>query len=223
MKRIAFLSIVMVLVLTACGGGSDETPVEVVGTEVVLNDRPEFEMPVQTQLMLGTFMLEGTVLEVTAEQAPELITLWKALQALSTSDTSAEAEIEAVINQIQDAMTSEQLAAIQEMDLTQESLRIMMEELDLQQGEGLTGADGEGRPEGFPEGGFPDGGFPGGGPGGGQGQGMGPGGQGFGENLNPEQLATMEALREERGGGLRNRANLFLIEPLIELLEGKMG
>lgn len=217
MKRIAFLSFMMVLVLTACGGGSEETPVEVVGTEVVLNDRPEFEMPVQTQLMLGTFMLEGTDLEVTAEQAPELITLWKALQALSTSDTSAEAEIEAVVNQIQDAMTSEQLAAIQEMDLTQESLRIMMEELDLQQGEGLTGADGEGRPEGFP-----DGGFPGGGPGGGQGQGMGPGGQGLGENLTPEQLATMEALREERGGGLRNRANLFLIEPLIDLLEGKM-
>jgi hypothetical protein len=223
MRQFILICVVMVLMLTACGGDATETPLEVVETEVKLNDRPEFEMPVQTQLMLGTFMLEGTEFEVVAEQAPELITLWKALQTLSTSDTTAEAEIEAVVNQIQDAMTSDQLTAIQEMDLTQESLRTLMGELDIQQGEGFTGADREGQPEGFPEGGFPGGGLPGGGLGGGQGQGMGPGGQGFGENLTPEQLATMEAMRAERGGGLRNRANLFLIEPLIELLEGKVG
>jgi hypothetical protein len=220
MKKTIFLSLVMVLILAACGGGAEETAVE---TDVVLIDRPEFEMPVQTQLMLGTFLLEETDLAITSVQAPELITLWKALQALSTSDTAAEVEIDAVVNQIQDAMTSEQRAAIQEMQLTQESLRTLMQDLDLQGGESFTGEDGEERPEGFPEGGFPGGGVPGSGPGGGPGQGMGPGGgQGFGENLTPDQMATMEAMRAERGGGLRNRASLFLIEPLIELLEGKI-
>ena len=119
-------------------------------------------------------------------------------------------------------MTSEQLTAIQGMELTQESMNTLMEELDLQQGAGFPGADGEGRPEGFPEGGFPGGGFPGGGvPGGRPGGGNGPGGEGFGEGLDPEQIATMESMREERGG-IRNRASLFLINPLIELLEGKV-
>ena len=56
MKIMTFLSIVMVFFLAACAGGSKETPMEVVETEVALSDRPEFEMPVQTQLMIGTFL-----------------------------------------------------------------------------------------------------------------------------------------------------------------------
>lgn len=217
MQKILFLGLVMLILVAACGGEVTETPTEVIETEVMLSERPEFEMPVQTQLMVGTFLLEETDFAIDPEQAPELITLWKGLQALSTSDATAEAEIEAVIQQIQDAMTSEQLSAIQEMELTQGSMAALIESLDLQVGDGVSGADGEGRPEGFPEGGFP-----GGGPGGGQGQGNGPGGQGFGENLSPEQIATMQALREERGGRLQNRVNLLLIEPLIDLLEGKI-
>lgn len=220
---VLFLSAVMVVLFAACGGNSQEMPTETEGIETIWTGRTSGNaMPVQTQLMIGTFMLEDTDLEVTAEQAPELITLWKALQALSTSDTAAEEEIDAVINQIQDSMTPEQLNTIQEMELTQESMTTLMDELDLQPGAGFPGADGEGiqgqeLPEGFPPGGFPEGGFPGGGFRGGQG----PGGQGLGEGLDPEQMATLEALREERGG-LRNRASLFLIKPLIQYLEEKV-
>jgi hypothetical protein len=218
-----FLGVGIVLLLAACGGGSEEAPTEVVDSETVLSGQfGETEMPVQMQLMIGTFMLEDTDLEVTAQQAPELITLWKALQALSTSDTTAEEEIDAVIRQIQDAMTPEQLNAIQEMELTPESIATLMEELDLQPGAGFTGADGErfqGQelPEGFPRGEFPPGRMPEGG----VFVGPGPGGQNFGEDLNPEQMATLEAMREERGG-FRNRVSLFLIDPLIQYLEGKM-
>jgi len=221
MKKLTvlFLSAVMVVLLTACGGGSEGIPTEIVETETLLTERTgEFAMAVQTQLMVGTFLLEDTDLEVTAEQAPELLTLWKALQSLSTSDTAAEQEIDAVIKQIQDAMTDEQLDAIQDMELAQESIATLMEELDLQPGAGVPGVDGEGRPERFPEGGFPGGGFPGGGQGG---QGGGPGSQGFSQDLSPEQIATLQAQREARGG-LQSRASLFLINPLIELLEGKV-
>jgi hypothetical protein len=225
MKKYSVLIIcaVVILLLVACGGGSEETLIEIAETETELTDQTgEFAMPVQTQLMIGIFLLEDTDLEVTAEQAPELITLWKALQALSTSDTSAEEEIDAVIQQIHDAMTLEQLQAIQEMELTQDSMATLMQGLDLQPGAGFPGTDGEGvqdqePSEGFPPDGFPEGGFPGGG----FRSGGGPGARGFGEGLDPEQMATLQAMREERGG-LRNRASLFLINPIIELLEGKL-
>jgi hypothetical protein len=225
MKKLAvlFLSVLIIVLLAACGGGSEGTLTEVVETETVLTDRTgENAMPVQTQLIIGTFMLEDTDLELTSEQASELLTLWKALQALSTSDTAAEEEIDAVIKQIQDAMTPEQLNAIQEMELTQENMTALVEEWDLQPGASFPGAEGEGfqgqePPEGFPPGGFPEGGFPGGGFRGGEGS----GGRGFGEGLDPEQMATLEAMREERGG-FGNRASLFLINPLIQYLEGKV-
>jgi hypothetical protein len=215
---ILFLSAVMIFLMAACGGDIEEIPTEVTDPEIQLREQfGENAMPVKMQLMIGTFMLEDTDLEVTAEQAPELITLWKAFQALSTSDTAAEEEIDAVIGQIQDTMTPEQLNAIQEMELTSASMATLMEELDLQSGESFPGSDGEGfqgqePPEGFPSGGFPGGGYRGG---------QGPRGQDFGEDLDPEQMATLEAMREERGG-FRSRTSLFLSEPLIQYLEGKM-
>lgn len=224
MKKIttSLLIIIMVFVLVACSGGSEEATPGTAETDTGLTEvTGENAMPIQTQLMLGTFLLEGTDLAVTSDQAPELLTLWKALQSLSTSDTAAEEEINAVIKQIQETLTPEQLDAIQDMELTQGNMATLMQELDLQPGEGFPGAgerfQGQDPPEGFPGGGFPGGGFPGGGVPGGEGR----GGQGFGEGLNPEQIATMQAMREERGG-LRNRVSLFLINPLLELLEGKI-
>ena len=69
-------------------------------------------------------------------------------------------------------------------------------------------------PAGFViEGGTP-GGFQGGGPGG--------GGQVFTQDLDPDQIATLQAERggQTPGGG---RAGLFLIDPLLEVLEAKVG
>jgi len=226
MKKIAvpFLCLLLVFGLVACGEGNNDLESQFTATaetdESSLSGDRTF--PIEMQLIVGTFQLEGTDLEVTADQASELLPLWKALQALSTSDTAAEEEIDAVIKQIQDVMTPEQLAAIQEMELTQDSMATLMEELDLEPGVGFPGGDREGfqgqePPEGFPPGGFLGGEFPGGGFRGGQGS----GGQGFGEGLDPEQMATLEAMREERGG-FRNRASLFLIDPLIQYLEGKV-
>jgi hypothetical protein len=250
-----FLCMIMVFGMAACGAGGNETQ-----SEATINgENGDNEMPLQTRLIIGTFKLEGTDLEVTAEQAPELLTLWKALQALSTSDTTASEEIDALLKQIQDAMTSEQMEAINAMDLAQGDMASIMEELNITQGEGFQGVDGEdfqfsegfaggGSPEGgpggeVPEGGNfggerPEGGFAGGGPGGGGDQGGGftggnPGGGGgqeggftgdggFGQDLDPEQLATLQAEQGGRAANMGNRASMFLINPLILLLEGKI-
>jgi hypothetical protein len=232
------------LILAACAApapGSETQTADGVGestfaASTVLAEDYEGAVPVMVQLLVGTLELEGTELAVTAEQAAELLPLWKAVRSLSGSDTAAEAEIEAVVDQIGSTLTDEQLRAIAEMQLTQEDLFGVIQELGVlpQSGELVTGAGGSlpggvfiapggGNP---PAGGAPGGGVPpaGGGPGGGfitEGPGGGPGGPdpgGLSTDLDPDQIATLEA-RRESGEGPGARMALFLIDPLIERLE----
>jgi hypothetical protein len=245
----AILCLLIVLGLVACGGGDGNTQEDETTTAAETGD---VSLPLGTQLILGTLKLDATDLEVTADQASELLTLWKAFKSLSTSDTAAEEELDAVINQIQKTMTAEQLDAIQAMDLKQGDMASIMEELGILPEGGFMGGQGGGLegqelperftpgelpegfepPEGFtpgqrPEGGFqggerPGGGFQGGeGPGGVIIEGEGIGGQGFGQDMDPEQMATLQAERADRAN-FRIRASLFLVDPLIQYLEGKV-
>jgi hypothetical protein len=245
----AILCLIIVLGLVACGGGDGNTQEDETTTAAETGD---VSLSIETQLILGTMKLDGTDLEVTADQASELLTLWKAFKSLSTSDTAAEEELDAVINQIQKTMTAEQLDAIQAMDLEQGDMASLMEELGILPEGGFMGGQGGGLegqelpegftpgeipegfepPEGFtpgerPEEGFqggerPEGGFQGGeGPGGGFQGGEGMGGQGFRQEMDPEQIATLQAERGDRVN-LRNRTSLFLIDPLLQYLEGKV-
>ncbi|MCH7586631.1 MAG: hypothetical protein IIC78_01140 [Chloroflexi bacterium] len=196
------------------------------------NDELEFELPDNFQLMIGIFGLEETELAVTRDQASELVPLWKAFRSLSTSDNVAAEELGAILRQIQDSMTLDQLQAITEMDLSQENILELTRELGIipeggaqfgRGGDFPNGAGGDGFGAGPGDafgGGGPGGAFGGGGQGGAFGGG-GPGG-GFGGNFDPEAIAT---LRAERGGGDRfgNRAGAFLLDPLIELLELRAG
>ena len=169
-------------------------------------------LPQPIQLTVGTLMLEETPQTVTAEQAQELLPLWQMLRTLQQSDTAAQAETEAVLKQIRAAMTPEQLAAIEEMDLTLASMRTMAQELGL--GTGTSGGSSSGQGGGFRP---PDGMVPGGGPG--PGGGMFPGGgmPGGGTDLSPEEQATAMAERMSSGFGTA------LMDKLITLLESRAG
>jgi hypothetical protein len=185
------------------------------------------EMPLAMTLALGTFKLEGNELAVNADQAAEMLTLWKAARSLSESDTTAKEELEAVVDQIQGVFTSGQLAEIETMELTFQDMQTVAEQMGIELGFG--GRFGDMTPEQqatmqaaresgqAPQGG-PGGGIPGGGPGGG-GPGGGPGG---GAGLSPEMRETAMA---ERGGF--QRVNLGLpgpiLEAVIEFLESKAG
>jgi hypothetical protein len=188
---------------------------------------------------LGTLQLEGTDLAVTNKQASSLAPLWKAMRSLSGSDTAAEAEIEAVLDQIQRSMSTDQLEAIAAMELIQEDLFTAIQEMGIQQlapgAEGRFSGSGTGDfiaggPEGGPPGDGAAGGGaifigPGEGPPGGGGPGSFTGGQfteEFTSNLDPDQIATFEAQRES-GGGPGARIAPFLLDPLIELLETRSG
>jgi len=76
----------------------------------------------------GTFRLESTEQAVTAEQAKELLPLWKAYRSLSGSSSSSTVELQALVKQIQGTMAEEQVTAIAAMGLTAEDLNTVAQE-----------------------------------------------------------------------------------------------
>ena len=215
MKKVKFLGVLvsLTLILVACGGANGAANT---ATTALNEDYPD-ALPIQTQLTLGILKLEETDLAVDTEQAAELLTLWQAIRSLSSSDITAEGEIEAIVNQILDTMSSEQLEAIAAMELTQEGILELTQELGIARGGEWTG-------EGDPRSSAPDDMVPGsgGGPGGGMGGGL--GGGGFGElsgDLDPEQIATLQAERAEKQSS-GDRFTMFLINPLIQMLEERI-
>lgn len=206
MKKILITTLtLLMLTLAACGSASNAPQADFA--------QPSGSLPQATQLIIGTFKLEGTESAITSEQAADLVTLWQVYQSLSESDAASQEETNALIEQIQETMSPEQMQAITDMELTQEDVFTIMQE----QGIGFGGAargnsDGSnGNTGGFtpPDGGVPGGGFPAGGPGG-----------NGGEGLSPDQIATVQAERGSGGGGPGGTPSP-LIDALIQLLEKK--
>ena len=237
-------SLIIVLALSACGGSADVTtnaeennessPVESLSNDASskaesspgIGEDFQDALPISAQLGFGTLLLEDSEYAVDPLQAAELLPLWKAARSLNQSETVAEAELEAVFNQIQDTMTSAQIAAISNMQLTGEEMAQLMEDLGLSFGFGgggfgnltpeqqATAQAARESGEGSPGGGVPGSGFLGGGNRSGQGGLTGAdGGQ-----ISPEQQATMEARRAERGN-IGARFALVFVDTLIVLLE----
>jgi len=204
--------VALILALAACGSSQGETTAGAGGTAQATPGGffGGGAMPLSMKLPAGTLLLEDTDLAVTAEQAKELLPLWQMVRTLQGSTTASQVEVDAVFEQIEAAMTPEQLAAIEEMD--QEDMRALFEELGMGRQQGDSSTDNEER-GGF--GGPPDmGGMmppPGGGEGG---PGMGPGGFG---NLDPEAQATAMAGRGGAGMGFGSG----LTDAVIEVLETK--
>jgi len=144
------IMLVLTLILTACGtqGGTTGSPTAEA-------------LPASAKLILGTFKLEGTENAVTAEQAAELLPLWQVYQSLTASDTAAQTEIDALVQQLQETMTSSQVKSIDAMNLTQNDVMTVMAEQNIveaasQQGTTTTVNVSGGAPQGGPA----DGGMP---------------------------------------------------------------
>jgi hypothetical protein len=222
--------ILLILTLAACTGTTSEPEAanpETGGNPESSNENPslnnanddgEFSMPTESLLMLGTILLDDTEHVVDANQASVLLPLWKALRSLGESETTAQAEIDAIISQIEDTMTTEQRIEIEAMELTMQDMGSVAEILGLEMG-GFGGDFGEITPEmqatreAMRESGNlqrPGGGL---GPGGGQGP--------DGAEMDPTARETAMA---ERGGtrGARSGINSILLDGLIEFLEAKV-
>lgn len=216
-KTTLILLMILTLTLTACGGASDSPQAD----PDLLNDSYENALPIPSQLLIGTFQLESTDLAVTPEQAANLIPLWQVLQSLSESDSAAQEETDALIKQIQETMTPEQIQSIKEMQLTPADMFTALQEQGIVSEDEPVFLSGDGEIPLPPPGGGDGGGGdvisigPGGGPPGGGGPG---GGQDLG--LSPDQIATAQA------SGVERRVNMvppMLISALIEFLQEKAG
>lgn len=125
--RLWYVGLILTLtvgVLAGCGGEqatlapADEGGGETY-TSAVLDASYPGALSVGSQLALGTIQLEETENSVTPKQAATLLPLWQALQG----GVTVQAEVDAVLKQIEGAMTPEQLAAIAAKQLTQDDLR----------------------------------------------------------------------------------------------------
>jgi len=167
---IGLVLVVTATVLVGCGGGQGTlSAADTGGSETYVSKALDASYPdalnASSQLVLGTLQLEGTENAVRPEQAAALLPLWQALRG----GVTVQAEVNAVLKQIEGTMSQEQLAAIAAMRLTQEGLRTWMEE------------QGMGRPGGFQ-----------GAPGGTPVPGQTPGAGGW-QDLSPEVRATRQA------------------------------
>src|SRR5512138_3994586 len=101
-KFILSILILSALALAACSSTSTGTPA---GTN-------NNDLPIETQLAVGTLQLSGTEQDISVEQAQELLVYWQVYGEISQSETSAQAEIDGLVAQIQETMTADQLQAI---------------------------------------------------------------------------------------------------------------
>ncbi len=104
----------------------------------------ENALPTRLLLSLGTLQLAETANAVNAEQAPQLLMLWQALTNLTNSGTGATEEVDALLTQIEQTLSPEQVTAINAMRLTQTELQAWAQTNGIQTGTGAGSGGGGG-------------------------------------------------------------------------------
>jgi hypothetical protein len=204
MKKIFLVSVLLPLLLSACGTSSNPT-------QAGPSSSTE-SLPLATQLIVGSLQLRGSQQEVTAEQAAELLPLWQVYSDLIASGSAAQEEIDGLTEQIQEAMTKEQLQAITDMNLTQRDVFTLMREngdssrQSSQGGNNFGNQDNGNRNFGPPDGGVP-GGF-----------------EGDGQNFIPNGNGTAQPNQSAEALQARQQTmTTALLKSLIEYLQSRIS
>ncbi len=125
--------IVIALVVSACNAGAENQPQADVAapgsdnsaltSDDILTVEYENAASLRNQLALGIITLVNNMPQaVDAEQAADLLPLWQAMSLLEQDQNAVQAEVEALQTQLIESMTTEQLQAIAEMNLTNDDL-----------------------------------------------------------------------------------------------------
>jgi len=128
MKRIGILTVLLLslsLFLAACSGTAVPAPTTGDDIYVSPNLPADYEgaLAVRNQLALGTLELNQTELAISAEQAQTLLPLWQALRSTQQAGGTAQAEVSALLVQIEAEMKPEQLRSIANMKLLQTDMQ----------------------------------------------------------------------------------------------------
>lgn len=127
MKRLTIIALPLTLALIVSACAANATPAPASGGDAYaspnLDSAYDEALPARNQLALGTLELDGTPNGVTPQQAATLLPLWQALLSTQKSGAAAQAEVSALLAQVEGTLTPGQLAAINEMQLTQTDLQ----------------------------------------------------------------------------------------------------
>lgn len=168
--------------------------------------------PVQAQLIVGSFQLEGSQWAITGPQAVTMLPVWSALKDLAQNSAATQEQYKELIEQALQAMTDEQIQAISSMQITRESMAAMMEAEGISMnGMQPAGGAGPGSGWGAPPQGTPPAGMPG------NGEGAPPEGGTPPDGMLPEGTPPTGALQEM--GLLRVPSEL--LDAFIEFLTEK--
>ncbi|MBI5943215.1 MAG: hypothetical protein HY864_02505 [Chloroflexi bacterium] len=119
MKKIfLLLSISLALFIASCSGTAATAPTGDIYLSQNLPTDYEGALAVRNQLALGTLELIQTDSAISPKQAQTLLPLWQALRSTQQAGGTAQAEVSALLTQIEAAMTPEQLQSIASMKLT---------------------------------------------------------------------------------------------------------
>ena len=170
MKRTHYIVLILIIasMLTACGSAEQKTesvniveptasalnapaisistnPAEVSDSQrATINYEYEGALSSRLLLAFGSLKLAESENPITIEQAPQMLMLWQALDNLTQSGTSAEAEVNALMSQIEELFTSEQVASINAMALTQVELQTWAQSNGITVGSGTGTGTGQG-------------------------------------------------------------------------------
>lgn len=151
MKTKFFLLTILVLTLAACGSA---TPSAAPALDSYVSNNLDISydgaISARNQLALGALRLADSANAISPQQAETLLPLWQVLLNSQKSGTGADAEINAVLQSIEESLTAEQIATIKAMQLTQTDLQ------DWATANGVTLGSGAGQGQGQGQGMSPE-------------------------------------------------------------------
>ncbi len=131
-RAIVLASIFMLCLTAACSSQTATTTGSTSSAASLSQITDSTQLATTEKLGFGILSLDGTPLSITADQAATLLPLWQAVQSLGADKNAASQEIAAVYTQIQESLTADQLAHIEQLALTQEELTSMLQKYQSQ-------------------------------------------------------------------------------------------
>ena len=155
MKRFVLVISLMTLaalLLAACGGATapQAAPASASapsGAATSLDTSYPNALPIRNQLLLGMLKLDESAHPLSAPQAAALLPLWQGIRGTMNSGAAAQAETDALLQQIEAGLSAEQRAAIRGWKLTQADLQEWARSQGITTGSGDTAGSGMGSSE----------------------------------------------------------------------------